>query len=360
MASNSASSFQPGRREAMRRMALAGLGIACAGGIGTLWARAAHQGAFSSRTQTGGFGQVDHQLGWTKGVQFGGAFMAEEQGFLKRERIEAHYAAGGPGTDYRTIVASGRALVSESNPPGMIEAAVQGQPIIAFAAVFQRDPGCIISSADKPIRSLEEMIGKTIGLPNNIRSQITALMRRAKIDPDRVTFVPVGSDASMLAAGQIDGYFNWATTAVPALTISGFRTHTLHMSDIGAPGYGELLIARKDRLERDFELFVRYTRALIGGWGWMAEHPRETARIVVDKYADPGRDIREQTLQAEVMRDYILAGDAQTEGLLWVDPAVFEANIRLAREAGALPAGVKITPDDIVTQDVIRAALGKS
>jgi NitT/TauT family transport system substrate-binding protein len=349
-----------GRRDSLRKLGLAGLGTACAAGIGSLWVRAARDGAFAADAPAAGLARIDHQLGWTKGVQFGGDFMAQELGLFRKERLDVRLAAGGPGTDYRTIVASGRALVSESNPAGMIEAALQGQPLIAFAAIYQRDPSCIISAAARPIRSLKDMVGKTIGLPNNIRGQISALMRRSGIDPAGVRFVPVGSDASMLVAGQVDGYFNWATTAVPALTLAGFDAHILSMRDLGVPGYGALLIARADRLERDFELFVRYTRALIGGWGWMTEHPQETARIVVAKYADPGRDLREQTIQAETMRDYVSAGDTRTHGLLWLDPAVFEANIRLARDAGTIPAGRRIELSQLMTQAVVRAAHGRA
>jgi NitT/TauT family transport system substrate-binding protein len=349
-------SFQPGRREAMRRLALAGLGTACAAGVGSLWIRAAQQGAFSGRTGTSGFATIDHQLGWTKGVQFGGDFMAKEQGFFDREKLNVYLTAGGPGTDYRTLVSSGRALISESNAQGMVEAAIQGQPLTAFAAIYQRDPACIISPAARPIRSMRDMVGRTIGLPSSIRGQIAVLMRRARIDPASVRFVPVGSDASMLAGGQVDGYFNWATTAVPSLTIAGFATHVLHMSEMGAPGYGALLIARRDRLEKDFDLFVRYTRALIGGWGWMVAHPRETAKLVVDKYADPGRSLAEQTLQAETIVPYVAAGDALTKGLLWLDPAVFEANVRIARDAGTIPAGRRIDVSRLVTQDVVKAA----
>ncbi|WP_157218232.1 ABC transporter substrate-binding protein [Flavisphingomonas formosensis] len=349
-------SFQPGRREALRRIGLAGLGTLCAAGVGSLWVRAAQQGAFSAREGRSGFSAIDHQLGWTKGVQFGGDFMAQEQGFFDREKLNVYYAAGGPGTDYRTLVSSGRSLVSESNPQGMIEAALQGQPLVAFAAIYQRDPGCIISPAARPIRSLRDMVGRTIGLPNSIRGQIGVLMRRAGLDADKVRFVPVGSDASMLVGGQVDGYFNWATTAVPSLTIAGFPTHVLHMCDIGAPSYGAVLIARRDRLEKEFELFVRYTRALIGGWGWMVAHPRETARIVVEKYADPGRSLAEQTLQAETIVPYVTAGDARTQGLLWLDPAIFEANLRIARDAGQVPADRRIDIEHMVTQDVVKAA----
>jgi NitT/TauT family transport system substrate-binding protein len=355
---NSVGPSSVGRRDALRRLALAGLGAATAAGTGALWIRAAQQGAFADSARTADYDSIDHQLGWTKGVQFGGDFMAKEQGFFDREKLSVAYSAGGPGTDYRTLVSSGRSLISESNPAGMIEAAIHGQPIIAFAAIYQRDPGCIISPAARPIRALRDLVGRTIGLPNSIRGQLTALMRSAGIDPASVRFVPVGSDASMLVAGQVDGYFNWATTAVPSLTIAGFPTHLLHMDEIGAPGYGALLIARCDKLESDFDLFVRYTRALIGGWGWMADHPRETAKLVVEKYADPGRSIAEQTLQAETIVRYTKAGDALDKGMLWLEPHVFEAQIRLAHAAGTIPAGRSVKPEQLMTQAVVKAALG--
>lgn len=345
------------RRTALRRMALAGMGGVCVAGTGALWLRAASQGALSAEPSRQGFSTIDHQLGWTKGVQFGGMFMAQEHGFLEREQLTAKFLAGGPGTDYRTIVAGGRALVSESNCAGMIEAAVRGQPILSFGAIYQRDPGCIISPAARPIRSLEDMVGKTIGLPNSVRFMISAIMRSVRIDPARVRFVPVGSDAAMLAEGQIDGYFNWATTAVPALTISGFETHQLHMDEIGAPGYGALLIARRDRIESNPDLFVRYVRALISGWQWMVDHPAETARIVVEKYADPGRSLAEQTLQAKTIVRYVRTGDALTKGMLWLDPAIFEGQIRLARDSGVIPAGFRVTPDMLMTQTIVREAL---
>jgi NitT/TauT family transport system substrate-binding protein len=345
------------RRETLRRLALAGLSGATALGVGTLWWRALQEGGAETAA---GFTPLSHQLGWIKGVQFGGAFMADAQGYLKRERLDVTFVPGGPGTDYRTLVASGRMLVSESNVTGMIDSVVQGQPLVAFAAVMQRDPSAFMSDPKRPIRSLEDMVGKTIGVPGSIRGQVSELMRRKGIDPASVRFVPVGTDSRMLLAGQIDGYFSWATTAAPGLRRAGFDPHILHLSDVGAPGYGLLLFTRRDHLEQQFDLFVRYTRALVRGWGWMVEHPEETAKIVVERYAPPGTDLGEQTDQARMMIDYIATGDARTEGLLWLKPEVFEQAVRLAHDGGMIPQGVKVDIGKLVDQRVIRAALGKA
>jgi NitT/TauT family transport system substrate-binding protein len=341
-----------GRR---RRMLLAGLSALPMVGLGAL-----SFGLVRAQPKASGAGPrlvVEHQLGWLKGVQFGGDFVAQEQGYFAREGLDVRYAAGGPGTDYRTLVSSGRSLVSESNAPGMVDGYLRGQPIMAFAAVMQKDPGCIISNARRPINSLQDMIGKTIGVPSSIRSQLLTLFRRAHIDAEAVRIVPSGSDPSLLASGMVDAYYNWSTTAVPALRASGFEPHLLHMADIGAPGYGQVLIAHRDTVRDQHDLLVRYTRALVQGWGWMVRNPAATAELVVRKYAPPGTVLSEQIAQAEMMKSYILSGDAQSRGLLWIDPAVFVHAAEMAREAGNFPPNQVFNVDTLVTQSIIREAL---
>ncbi|UUX96154.1 ABC transporter substrate-binding protein [Aquabacterium sp. J223] len=298
----------------------------------------------------------DHQLGWVKGIQFGGYLAALDRGFLAEEGLDVRYVAGGPGTDYRTLVASGRALVSESNVAGMIDGALRGQPLVAFAAVMQRDPGAIISPASRPIRSLQDMVGKTLGVPNSVRAQLQPLIRAAGIDPAQVRLVPVGSDPSLLASGQVDGYYSWSTTAVPALRRIGFEPHWLHVSDLGVPGYGQLLIARRDTLAAHRDVLVRYTRALIRGWSWVLAHPVAAAEMVVRRHAPPGTDLAEQVAQARMMRDYIVTADAKAHGLLWLEPAVFERAIAMGRQAGSVPADARLDVAAFVTQDIVRAA----
>lgn len=337
-----------------RRSALAVLGALPLLGLGALpFNVLTPDGAAPSRR---GLMKFDHQLGWVKGIQFGGYLAALDRGYLYDEGLDVNMVAGGPGTDYRTLVSGGRALVSESNVAGMIDGYLRGQPLVAFAAVMQRDPGAIMSPAERPIRSVQDMIGKTLGVPNSVRAQLLPLIRRAGIDPDSVRLVPVGSDPSLLASGQVDGYYSWSTTAVPALRKIGFEPHWLHVSELGVPGYGQVLIARRDTLAQHREVLVRYTRALVRGWAWVVHNPAEAAELIVRKFAPPGTDLSEQMAQADMMRDYIVTGDAKTHGLLWIDPAVFERAVAMGREAGSVPAGAAIDVSRFVTQDIVKAA----
>ncbi|RYD92000.1 MAG: hypothetical protein EOP61_26465, partial [Sphingomonadales bacterium] len=188
-------SAQPSRRDALRQLGLAGLGLATAGGTAALWTRAI--GEMRASASHGGT-PITHQLGWLKGVQFGGTFMADAQGFFEREKLDVALAAGGVSTDYRTLVASGSTMVSEANIIAMINGKLQQQPIVAFAAVFQRDAACIASLGKTPILGLGDMIDKTICVPNVVRGQLSSLLRREGYDPERVRFVPGGTDASLL------------------------------------------------------------------------------------------------------------------------------------------------------------------
>jgi NitT/TauT family transport system substrate-binding protein len=339
---------------ATRRTALGLLGAAPLLGLGALsWQ---HLGAGAAGPHTGARMRFDHQLGWVKGIQFGGYLAALDRGYLAEAGLDVNFVAGGPGTDYRTLVASGRALVSESNVAGMIDGALRGQPLVAFAAVMQRDPGALLSPADRPIRSVHDLVGRTIGVPNSVRAQLLPLIRNAGIDPARVRLVPVGSDPALLASGQVDAYYSWATTAVPALRKLGFEPHWLHVSDLGVPGYGQVLIARRDTVAQHRDVLVRYTRALMRGWAWVVDHPADAAEMMVRRYAPPGTNVHEQREQAEMMRAYIVGGDAAKHGLLWIDPGVFERAVALGRSAGSVPADAPLDVARFVTQDIVRAA----
>lgn len=355
VAASPSSPLFSGRRETLRRLALLGMGGAALTGYGALVGRALTGPGGPSLG--GATAHITHQLGWLKGVQFAGEFLAAELGYLEEEGISADYTSGGPGTDYRTLVASGRMMVSESSPLSIIEGAVSGQPLVSYAAVMQRDPGAIMSRSNEPITSLREMVGRTIGVPASVRKLMAVLLKRARIDIDRVNFVPVGTDPGMLASGQIDGYYSHATTAVPGLRALGMDPHVLYMDQLGVPGYAQAFIVRQNTLAEKHDMLVGYTRALIKGWRYFVDNPEASARLIVQKWAPGGTRFEEQLAQAIMMRPFILGGDAQTKGLLWINPEVFEIALGFARDSGTAPRGVKVDIDKLVTQSVIKEAL---
>lgn len=296
-----------------------------------------------------------HQLGWIKSIQFGGHFMGIEQGFFADEGIDAEFLSGGPSVSTVAPVAIGQIQTSDSDVEGVIRTRASGVPIKAFAAIMQRAPGAIMSLAENPIRSLEDFPGKTIAMPDGIGAQIDNLLTAAGIDPAEVTYVPVGTDPGMLAAGQVDGYYGWATNQGVMLKVRGVDIETAYMNDLGVPGYAGVIFASDETIDQSHNLIVRWLRAEIKGWQWHLDHPDETAKLVVEKYGQRGLDLESQTVESNLMKVFVPIGDAAEHGLLWVDPEVFAEGLEFAIRAGQIePGDLKV--DDVVTQDLIREA----
>jgi NitT/TauT family transport system substrate-binding protein len=297
-----------------------------------------------------------HQLGWVKSIQFGGHFAAIENGYFAEEGIEAEFLAGGPGgigTD--VAVASGQAMTSDTDVEGTIRARIGGLPVRAFGAIMQKAPGAIMSLAENPLTALADFPGKTIALPDGLRPQLSALMTTAGIDPASVTFVPVGTDPGILAAGQVDGYYGWATNQGVMLQTRGVDIAVAYMNDLGVPGYAGVLIATDEMIDTQPDLLTAWLRAEIKGWQWHLDNPEEMAVLMVEKYGQRGLDLTAQTLESKMMADFVPVGDAATNGLLWIEPATFEQGIDFVVAAGELAEGA-MTADDAMTQDLIRAA----
>lgn len=298
-----------------------------------------------------------HQLGWIKSIQFGGHFAAIEEGYFADEGIAAEFLSGGPGGDGAAMVATGQAMTTDSDVEEVIRIRIGGVPVKAFAAIMQKAPGAIMSLAGNPIRTLQDFPGKTIALPNGTRPQMDVLLKSAGIDPSEVNYVPVGTDPGMLAAGQVNGYYGWATNQGVMLKERGVDIEVAYMNDLGLPGYAGVLYATDESIETKADLITRWLKAEIKGWQWFLDNPDAMAKLMVEKYGQRGLDLKAQTAEAHVYKDFIPVGDAATNGLLWIEPAVFQRGIEFAIAAGTLEEGA-VKVDDVVTQTLIAAAHG--
>jgi ABC-type nitrate/sulfonate/bicarbonate transport system substrate-binding protein len=330
-----------------RRSFMAGAGAL---GLGTLGL-----GAGPLRAQT--MESVVHQLGWVKSIQFGGHFAAIHNGYFEEEGIEAEFLSGGPnsiGTD--VAIATGQADTSDTDVTGTIRSRAVGEmPIKAFAAIMQKAPGAIMSLAESPLTSVTDFPDKTIAIPTGLQAQISAVMVAEGVDPESVTFVPVGTDPGMLAAGQVDGYYGWATNQGVMLMTRGVDINIAYMNDLGIPGYAGVITATDETIQERGDVLIRWLRAEIKGWQWHLENPEEMAELMVSTYGQRGLDLEAQTVESRLMADFVPIGDAAENGLLWLDPDVFQQGIDFEVATGGIEEGA-VSVEDVVTQDLIAAA----
>ena len=172
-----------------------------------------------------------------------------------------------------------------------------GRTVTAFV-VMARYPGNVIltsARASKPIRHFSDLKGGLIGITNR-GGQADLFMRyllvRHVLSPDKVRLIPVGQQASALAAmeqGKIDAWSGFdpgvtryrrmhpeavilaeARTADGVQQCTGSREHT-----------GAVLFSTAEWLERNASTAHRLARAIQKTLGWIHGHTAEEIATVV-------------------------------------------------------------------------------
>lgn len=297
---------------------------------------------------------VNYQLSWLKLTQFGGFFMADNNGYYADEGIQASFEAGGPNISAWQSVTTGRALLGDEDNTNTLVAISKGEPLVILGAIFQTSPFAIISRAENPISTIQDVRGKTIALPEQARAQVEALIEAAGIPLNEVELVPAGPDPSALASGQVDGYFGYATAQAVALQAQGIEVETLYLEDLGVPSYGNVIITTKDNIANNRDLLVRFMRASIMGYEWLNANPEEGAEIVVASYGPPDLDLGNEKLTAVFQKDLI----ETPSGVLLVNAEKMQRIIDALVEVGTIDGPINAA--DIVDDSILLDAYAGS
>ena len=320
--------------------------LAAAGGLGMAGVRP----VFGAPAIVTGIEQIKVQMNWLKLVQYAGHFVALEKGYFRDEKLEVVYTAGGPGVDSIALVAAGQADIGDRDPMNVALARSKGMPVRAFACVYQGSLSGLMSLKSKPVRSLRDMQGKTIAVGAQRRAVVMTLLKRAKVDPSTITFVPTGGDPGVLATGQVDAYMGLATNEGLSLQLRGIDVEIVSMADLGDVDASMTLFATEKTLATRREALTRWLRASARGWTEFASNPGEGARLTVQKYGQSGLDLARETAEAKLYPRFIRPASASKA--LWLDKKVFADSIELAREGGAT---MNFTPDDVVDMSLLQA-----
>ncbi len=170
------------------------------------------------------------QLSWIKSGQYFGFFAGLERGYYSDVGLDMTFNSGGPNIDAIANVAAGRAPMGDRPVGSIVLAREKGIPIKVIATVFQRNPYALLSLPDKPIRTVQDMVGKTIGASASARPLLANLFKEHGIDPQSVKIVPATVDPSSLVNKQIDGYMGYEINEAVVLRQKGVPVIVLNLT----------------------------------------------------------------------------------------------------------------------------------
>lgn len=154
------------RRTFLRRAGVAGLALgagptllaACGSDDDTSEASGGGDGAAT------GLGSLDLQLNWITNAEFAGTYVAVEEGYYANNGIEpVTVVPGGPDVAVEPAVVAGSSMMAYTISESMSGAVAEGADLKVIGAGFQNNPFGVMSMADDPILSPQDMVGRSIG-----------------------------------------------------------------------------------------------------------------------------------------------------------------------------------------------------
>jgi ABC-type nitrate/sulfonate/bicarbonate transport system substrate-binding protein len=292
---------------------------------------------------------LTYQLSWLPTVEHAGAYAAIDKGYYEDEGLDVTLTPGGPNVQVAANVVGGQSLIGATGADNFANAIVEGAPLKVFAARLQRNAFCIVSLAESPISSPEEMIGKRIGVAQANTTPWQLFLGLNDIDESEIEVVPVQFDPSPVANGEVDGQMVFYVNEPAQLEVTGVSTHSMLFADHGFALYGGCYAATTETIESQGDLLAAFLRAERLGWADALADPTYARDLTIEGLgADAGLDPEQQLLQAERMADLMTTDVTEENGLLHLGEDDIAANIETLAAAGT-----EIAADDLFTSEIL-------
>ncbi|KKX32920.1 ABC transporter substrate-binding protein [Rhizobium sp. LC145] len=228
--------------------------------------------------------KIRMQLGWLASNGLLGEIVAIKKGYYSEHGLDLEIVPGGPNVDGVAGVAAGQASIGQiSSSPSVMLARGAGVPIKAIAVGYQQHPYAYFSRKAKPVRSAQDMIGKTLAIQPTGAVLLRALLTKNGVPEDQVNVVNMGADMNQLVTGQADVVVGWITNT-NALKVLGDDRIDLMLWDAGIQLYANVYYTTDQELADHSEELAGFISATAKGWGYARDNQSEAVDLLIDAY----------------------------------------------------------------------------
>ena len=291
-------------------------------------------------------------LGWLASNGLLGEVVAMKKGYYAEQGIELEIVPGGPNVDGIAGVASGQGALGQiSSSPSVMLARGAGMPLKAIAAGYQKHPYAYFSRKGKPIRSAQDMIGKTVAIQPTGAILLRALLAKNNVPEDKVKIVNMGADMNQLVTGQADAVVGWLTNT-NALKVLGDDRVDLMLWDTGIQLYANVYYTTDKELAAHPKELAGWTAATARGWGYARDHQEEAVNLLVEAF--PNLDKPSEMDAIGPLMKFAFNDTTKTVGWGAMTKENWAAQIKSYADLGQFKEKVP-TVDEVMTLSVLEA-----
>jgi NitT/TauT family transport system substrate-binding protein len=211
--------------------------------------------------------KVSFGTNWVPEGEHGGFFQALADGTYKSYGLDVTIVPGGPNENNRIRLIAGKIdFFMSANTLQSFDAAANNVPVVAVAAMFQKDPQVFVTHPESKVTKLEDLKPLTLfvskeGIPTYfqwLKSEYG--FSEEKVKP--YTFNPQPFLADRKSAMQ--GYVTSEPFAIEKN--AKFKPGVILLADYGFNSYSTLIETRRDVVDRKPDLVQRFVDASIVGW----------------------------------------------------------------------------------------------
>src|SRR5215469_2963161 len=253
---------------------------------------------------------------WKAEAEHGGYYQAVATGIYRQYGLEVTLRQGGPQVSHAQLLAAGR-LDFNIAPNSFIPLnfVQENIPMVAVAAIFQKDPSVLIAHPGEGDDSLAALKGKPIMIGSDTRITSWNFLKSKfgytddQIRPYTFSVVPFLADAKAVQ----QGYLSSEPFTIEA---QGVKPVVLLLADAGYSSYGSLIQTSEKLVREKTDLVQRFVDASIEGWySYLYDDPAPANALI--KRDNPEMTDALLAYGIAKIKEYgiIDSGDAQTHGI---------------------------------------------
>jgi len=278
---------------------------------------------------------------WRAEAEHGGFYQALAKGYYAAVGLDVVIRQGGPQINHAQLLAAGRVDFSlSSNSFIVLNFAQQAIPMVAVAAIFQKDPAVLIAHPGQGNDSLAALKGKPIYIGSDTRVGSWLFLKARfgytddQIRPYAFSIAPFLVNKAAIQQGYLG--------SEPFLMEQqGIKPVVMLLADAGYESYGALIETSRKLVETNPGLVRRFVQASAKGWADYL-HGDPSAADALIKRDNPEMTDALLAYGRARMNDHgiVESGDATTHGIGAMDEARWARFVQTMTRQGLYPAGM--------------------
>lgn len=253
---------------------------------------------------------------WVAEAEHGGFYQAVATGLYREAGLDVTIKMGGPQLPSGTQLLMGGAVdLFMGYGIDAIKAVEEGIPKITVAALFQKDPQCLIAHPNTGVETLDDLKGKPIYVSTSANATYWPVLR-AKYGFTDDQKRPYNFNPGPFLADKTVAQQGYVTSEPFVIEKQGkFKPVVLLLADGGYTPYSTTIEAKTELVEQNPELVQRFVDASIKGWYSYLEDPTPGNQLI--KQANPEMSDEHLAFSLQKMKDYamVLGPDALRLGI---------------------------------------------